>query len=151
MKEIRITKNQITIIDDEDYESLFTTSWYAHIKSKKFNTYYAARRIGGRRGHILFMHEQLIGIAPKGYIVDHINRDGLDNRKTNLRHATRRDNLFNSDSADKFRNIYITQSGKFMVQIKFDNKLHYLGSYNSALEATIVRDNFFYNAQRIKT
>src|ERR1700686_3723528 len=34
------------------------------------------------------LHELLIGKAPEGYQIDHINHDGLDDRRSNLRHIT---------------------------------------------------------------
>jgi hypothetical protein len=93
-KTIKLDKEKETIIDDEDYESLIQYDWrYDNVGTS--NEY--ARRRGfpgeGKSGGI-FMH-RLIMKANKGDLVDHINGDGLDNRKNNLRLSTKSTNGMN--------------------------------------------------------
>ena len=60
-------------------------------------TFYAIRRPGvweKRKGNVVWMHREIIK-APEGMFVDHINHKGLDNRKSNLRLATCRQNAYN--------------------------------------------------------
>lgn len=84
MKEIRLGgayRHLRVLVDDEDYDWLSGYSWcrnYGH------NTNYAVARVGGR---VQQMH-RLILPPPPGIRVDHQNRDGLDNRRANLRLAT---------------------------------------------------------------
>lgn len=47
------------------------------------------------------IHQMIIGKAPKGKVVDHINRNKLDNRRENLRFITQAENIKNSDRWDK--------------------------------------------------
>ena len=87
MKEIELTKGKVASVDDEDFDSLSIHKWYYHSEG------YAARREKGTN-KMIFMHRQILG-TPKGFDTDHINCDGLDNRKCNLRLASRAQNLFN--------------------------------------------------------
>lgn len=47
------------------------------------------------------IHQMILGKAPKGLVIDHINRDKLDNRRKNLRFVTTAENNKNSDFRDK--------------------------------------------------
>ena len=90
MKEIQLTKGRIAIVDDDMYEILSKNKW-------SMGTYYAYRKekIDGKIKNV-FMQHKVVGFAPKGFVVDHINRNKLDNRKENLRFATASQNKQNS-------------------------------------------------------
>jgi hypothetical protein len=109
-KEIQLTQGMSAIVDDEDYELLDQYYWFA-MRDKVTN--YAAgylsrkpeghavmagrkRRPNGRGGMAkrIPMHRFLLN-APDDMEVDHINGNGLDNRRCNLRLATRSENLAN--------------------------------------------------------
>ena len=100
-KEIELSRGQVALVDDADYEVLSGVRWYA--SRGRFNkTYYACRRgmvYQGRRLHVM-MHRLIVG-APTGMVVDHINHDGLDNRRENLRVVTQRQNLLNRSFAGR--------------------------------------------------
>lgn len=85
MREIPLTQNKVAIIDDEDYEYINQWKWDAH---KSGRSWYAERQ-GSTKMH------RIINNTPKGYDTDHINGDGLDNRRCNLRTVTRRQNTQN--------------------------------------------------------
>ena len=71
---------------------------------------------------------------PDGIDIDHINHDKCDNRKENLRFATRSQNLVNRRYKNKtgYRGVVSLPSGRFVAQIGDD----YLGSYDTAEEAS---------------
>jgi len=89
MKEIKLTKGKIAIVDDENYEWLMKFKWHAS-KNKKDNTFYARRHNWENgRDHTIAMHREILGlITGDGKKTDHWNRNGLDNRKENLREVT---------------------------------------------------------------
>lgn len=84
-KEIRLTRGFSTLVDSEDFERLSVYSWRV---LQCGNNVYAIN------GQNILMH-RLILQCDQALDVDHINGDGLDNRKNNLRVATRRQNLQN--------------------------------------------------------
>lgn len=88
MKEIRLTQNKFALVDDEDFERLNQYKWY-------FSNGYAKHDSGGRKNRTrLYMHRMALKAEP-GQEVDHINRNKLDNRKSNLRFVTHYQNSIN--------------------------------------------------------
>lgn len=99
MKQIPLTRGMVALVDDEDYDRLAQFSWYA---ARKRNTYYAVRNTKAARGKIR-MHRVVMQAPDDPLIdVDHINRNGLDNRKENLRVCTRRENTWNMRSQSEY-------------------------------------------------
>ena len=85
------------------------------------------------------MHRLVIN-AQKGTMVDHINRNRLDNRKENLRLCTMQENRRNSakkkGSASPFKGVMrVTHRPAWRAFIKYDDKNHYLGYFKSEVEA----------------
>lgn len=99
MAEITLTKGFCAIVDDVDFESLAAFAWHATIGGRAGLTNekpYARRSIweDGRSRSIL-MHREIMG-SPDGVLIDHINRNTLDNRRANLRLANHADNARNA-------------------------------------------------------
>ena len=92
MKQIPLTQGKVSIVDDEDFEIVGRFKWYA---LKDGNHFYAVRNKKPSGTGTIWMH-RIIMDCPKGKDVDHINRNGLDNRKGNLRVCTRGENLANT-------------------------------------------------------
>lgn len=88
MKEIKLTKGKVAIVDDEDFESLSQFKWHCSVG-------YAMRREYPSR-KILLMHRVILN-PPEGKEPDHINGDRLDNRRCNLRISTRSENNLNKN------------------------------------------------------
>jgi len=88
MKLIELTKGKSAIVDDEDYEWLSRKKWHA-IKVR--HNWYAVGKI--KKKHV-YMH-RFIMKTPPTLTTDHKNRNGLDNRKENLRNATNAQNNAN--------------------------------------------------------
>lgn len=89
--EIKLTQGFVAIIDEEDYERVSQYNWRL-MGGKKRRTPYAYTQIKKRS---VLLH-RFIANAQPGTVMDHINRDGLDNRKCNLRFVTRGQNCVNS-------------------------------------------------------
>jgi hypothetical protein len=82
MKEIPLSQGKVALVDDEDYEWLSQWKWCA-----SFNgcTWYAVRKdCSGPRRRMVKMHRLIMG-EPMGIQVDHINGDGWNNQRKNLR------------------------------------------------------------------
>ena len=95
-RRIALTQGQYAIVDPDDFPRLAKHKWRI-CKTKGKNVLYAERSIrlpNGKYSRIL-MHRCLINVT-EGYVIDHINGDGLDNRKANLRLATVAQNAWNA-------------------------------------------------------
>lgn len=104
MKTIPLTQGKIALVDDEDYERVSAFKWYAH---KNYRTFYALRHTPWKDGarQVIRMHSFIMGIP----YVDHVNCDGLDNRKKNLRSADSRQSSQNRrkelNSCSRFKGV----------------------------------------------
>src|SRR5688572_25116532 len=88
MVEIALTRGKVALVDEADAELLAGHSWCANLNSKT-DHWYAQSRI---RGKLVYMHRLITG-AGQGQVVDHINDDGLDNRRENLRLVSHASNI----------------------------------------------------------
>ena len=96
MQTIPLTQNKFALVDDEDIHLIENYKWCAH---KGSSTYYAVTHIvenGIRK--MLGMHNAIMGYNK----IDHINHNGLDNRKINLRQCTSSQNSANSRKQKKY-------------------------------------------------
>lgn len=87
---IYIDQNKEVIIDKEDFEKINNYTWRFGAKG-----YAVSSKMKNSKNHIILMH-RLIMNAPNGMVVDHINHNTLDNRKSNLRICTTSQNVMNS-------------------------------------------------------
>lgn len=95
---IILTKGKVSIIDESDLKKIIGVKWHYQEKRK---TGYAIRTVRRKGKNITQrMHRLIIG-AKAGEVVDHINGDGLDNRSSNLRIVSHRENCINRRSVSK--------------------------------------------------
>lgn len=133
MKEIPLTQGKVAIVDDEDYPKLIKFKWHAR---KNKNTFYAGTHQKSN-DPIILMHRLILN-PPKGMQTDHINGNGLDNRKENLRAVTHRQNCQNKHIKKSSRFPGVTwskQHKKWKAQIEINGKNKHLGNYTSEKEA----------------
>ncbi len=136
-----LTKGQSAIVDREDYERLAVFNWYA-TWSESAGTFYATRSIhspAGREGSKMQMHRELLS-APPGVTVDHRNGDGLDNRRNNLRLATRSQNacnraVFKNSTSGIKSVIFHKQNRRWRARIQIDGERISLGCFATKQEA----------------
>jgi len=92
------------------------------------------------------MHHEVIEI-PEGFITDHINQNGLDNREANLRAATYAQNVcnrrkFSKTSRSKYKGVgWKKPMNKWTAQIGVNNKMKFLGYFENELDAARAYDN----------
>ncbi len=138
VKKIKLTKNQYTLVDDEDYEKLNRIKWYA--QTGKNNSFYAANK----NKKIVYMHRLILN-CPKGKVIDHINHNTLDNRKSNLRIVTFSQNnanmVKNIKSKNKYKGVYKSKNNKYRVQIQKNGILYYCGEFHNEKEAAKAYNN----------
>lgn len=120
-RRIPLSKGLFAIVDDEDYEAVLEFKWSAHSAA---HTAYAVRQLrtpGGAN-----RHEALHTWLTRWALVDHINGDGLDNRRANLREATPRQNQANrrksSVSGQPFKGTRELPSGRWQAYIRDPRK-----------------------------
>lgn len=140
MKTIQLTRGQVALVDDEDYESLKEFNWCA---TKAKNTYYATRAFvkpDGKRTNI-FMHQFLCG---KG--TDHIDGNGLNNQRNNLRLASKQQNSWNQRvsrvNKSGFKGVsWNARRKKWLAQMNVNGTYFYLGDHATPEEAARAYDN----------
>lgn len=120
------------IIDTDDLQRCLERKW--HIKRSK-NTNYVMTNINGKQ---TFLHRFILNYYGDKDI-DHINRNGMDNRKNNLRIIEHSDNIRNQ-SIDR-KGIKRVPSGKYQVTITKNYKTHYLGTFETYELALDARTN----------
>lgn len=76
MKEIKLTQNKTTLVDNEDFEKVNRYKWSANYIHKHWYAIRKTRKSKGKRT-VQLMH-RLITDCPEGLKIDHINHDGLD-------------------------------------------------------------------------
>jgi len=136
MSLIPLTQNRFALVDSAYYEWLMTWKWHT---AKQGNTYYAFTntRFGdGTRGKIR-MH-RLLMVYPVGLEVDHINHNGVDNRKANLRTCTHRENQSNlrKPGSSKYTGVYwCNRDKRWKSAAWIDGGLRYLGSFQEEIDA----------------
>lgn len=126
-------------VSPEDFDWLNQWSWFTERVSSSYGGFYARRNVPRAEGRgCIKMHRQIMGLtASDSMCCDHINHDGLDNRRSNLRICTRSENNQNSrarsDSVSGLRGAYLHKpSGRYMSRIKAGEKLIYLGYFGTA-------------------
>ncbi len=139
---IPLTKGLFVKVDPEDYLWLSQFRW--HCKVNK-DAVYAVRTIQVKgRSQRIYLHRLLMN-TPAGMVCDHINHDGLDDRKGNLRNCTIAQNNANRRSASNASSKYIGVSrdkrrNKWVAHIKISGEEKYLGSYDVEEDAARAYD-----------
>lgn len=115
MKKIQLTRDRVTLVDDEDFEEL--NQWKWHAWKPQNGSFYARRSL--LCGKVL-MHRQILGLKcgdlREG---DHRNHNTLDNTRSNLRICTHKQNLMNQKPqrwgvSSRFKGVYWCKEKKKM-------------------------------------
>ena len=137
MKEIQLTQGQAAIVDNDCFDEINHYKWFALRRGVKFH---ACRRIKTDKGdRNFYMHHAIIGRPPKGYDVDHIDRNGLNNRKANLRFVTRRQNMQNLDKSNatsRYPGVYWHKAKKkWATGYYIGDKRYHIGNFDTEQDA----------------
>lgn len=136
MKEIKLTKGKVTVVDDYDFEWLNQWKWYAR---ENGNTFYAQRRKGNGTEK---MHRLILGLVTKDQIADHKDGNGLNNQRTNLRAVTLSQNASNRRSKLNGTSKYLgvnwhKKEKRWNASIRKNGKLVCLGGFSKEEDAAL--------------
>lgn len=142
--EIPLTKGFVAMIDLDDYQDISRFNWHAQINR---NTVYALRSYKDENGvwRKELMHRRILKMVDR---VDHRNHNGLDNRRTNLRQASKSQNQYNrsgrrKDNTSGFQGVsWNSRDLVWQAKAAADGVNYALGSYSSAEEAARAYDDF---------
>ena len=137
MKEIRLSNGQLALVSDEDYADVSRYKWYP---LKKPGTTYALRS----KPVTVYMHTQILK-TPAGLHVDHINGNGLDNRRENIRCVRPKDNSRRirkrKPSRAGYKGVAVSKTkGRWEARICVDYKLRHIGTYDTPEQAARAYD-----------
>jgi hypothetical protein len=141
---IPLTRGKYAIVDPEDYQRLAKYKWHVEAGTR---TFYAVRHIYIKPGKKKYspMHRYIIDVS-EGIFVDHINQNGLDNRKANLRLATRVQNSWNRQKTNKntwskYKGVcFHKRDKKWQAKIGLNGQVKHLGTFNSESNAAKAYD-----------
>jgi len=136
---IELTRGFIAFVDAADLHLVGASAWRSMVRAKTTYAYGTVISPDGVKVSAL-MHRLIMGID--GPEVDHIDGNGLNNRRKNLRHVTSSQNKWNKPlnaSANKYGLVGVhraPRSVKWNSQIKMNGVVHYLGSFDTPQQAS---------------
>jgi len=136
LKYILLKQGSYVIVDATDYEELMKHNWTARISPA-----YAVRI---EKGKNIYMHREIMQ-PEAGLIVDHKDRNGLNNSRANLRVGTMSQNSCNRKKkqgcSSKYRGVsFFKREGKWGAAITFEGKHIFLGSFDNEIDAAKAYD-----------
>jgi len=144
MKFIELTAGKFALVDDEDFEMVNALNWNANFQH---TTWYARAWQKPKR---ILMHRLIMGVTDSGILVDHRNHDGLDNRRNNLRIASKADNCRNKShrngTSSKYHGVcWHKATNKWITKICVDYTDIHLGIFEKEEDAALA-----YNVAAVK-
>ena len=139
---VNLTQDKVAIVDADDFEWLSEFKWYAHERGR---TWYARR---AQSGKTVFMHRAILchhGYDLTAGEVDHINGNGLDNRKANLQIISHAENIRKSrtqiNNKSGYKGVYWhKRDQRWQAFIEVYNVRKYLGSFKTKIAAALAYD-----------
>lgn len=134
--EIPLKNGLVACVDLEDVPLVSSNGWV--LDDTKPNWYVHTCTGRGKNRKTLRLH-RLIMQPPDDKLVDHIDGNGLNNRKSNLRICTDRQNSANSrkiaNKTSKYKGVFRRESGRWRAAIRVNGKLINIGTFTDEMEA----------------
>ena len=133
------------LVDEADAELVNQYRWRPVVRKTTIYAYTQDRQDG--KVVTIAMHRLLLGLTDSEQEGDHINHDGLDNRRANLRVATRQQNSFNrranNGSLSRYKGVWRDKRWtKWTAQAKIAGKKYFLGRFDREEDAARAYDQF---------
>lgn len=139
MKEIRLTKGQVALVDDEDYDWLTQWKWHAHQRHDK--KFVAQAKINGQ---CVNMHRVILN-TPEGMQTDHIDLNTLNNQRSNLRTCSNTQNSMNrgkrTGGKSQYKGVSARPHGRWDAYIHMNGKRVRLGTFLNETDAAKAYDD----------
>lgn len=133
MKQIKLTQGFVAFVDDEDFVFLSRYKWFAKVNKDRV---YAARTAGNKTK---LMHRIILGVVDPLIYVDHIDGNGLNNTRTNIRTCSNAQNQWNTGKwkkgENKFKGINRCRN-RFRARISVDGKRYLIGTFDTEEQAS---------------
>jgi hypothetical protein len=139
VRTVALTQGQEALVDDTDYDTVVAAgSWCVAVRGRR--TYAQCRS----KGKLVYQHRYILG-APKGVAVDHVNGDGLDNRRANLRLCSSSQNAANGrkhldGQTSRYKGVSRKGGGKWQAFIGGANGHRQIGRFDTEEEAARAYD-----------
>lgn len=143
MKKIKLSQGKVALVSDEDFTRVSKIRWYAI--SLYGNHFYARAWIRRKK---VSLHRFILS-ARAGVTIDHINGDGLDNRRENLRWCTAAQNCMNrrvQKHSSRYKGVrWHAANRSWITRIKIHGKLRHIGCFSAEDDAGLA-----YNKEAVK-
>ena len=139
MKEIPLTRGMVAKVDDCDFDELNKFTWQCSLAKTTMYARRSYRDRGYKRQPVVYMHRQILK-SGVGDVTDHIDGDGLNNTRENLRtgtYAANNRNLHKKTRGCKYQGVTVDHKRitKYLAGITVDGKYHHLGRYKDEFTA----------------
>jgi len=143
-----LSQGKFATVDKNRYEDLSKHRWtyQAAYRGKDRTIEYAFRYTTGESHKTrkrIYLHREIMD-AQKGQWVDHVNGDGLDCRRSNLRFCNNSTNQMNTRRHGRYSTYkgvtFFKRAGKWTASIKFNGTQNYLGTFDTELDAAKAYD-----------
>lgn len=150
MKTVSLTQGKVALVDDEDFERISRLKWCIIRGGGRGNNLYAFRTSWDKSKHRrvgILMHRLILNTRKEDQI-DHINGNGLDNQRNNLRLATQQQNMWNrrkrvvcgGDSSVFKGVVWDKARNKWLVKICYSGRYYHVGRFIDEKEAALAYD-----------
>ena len=135
-----LTQEKKALFDEKDFNALIEREWRAAYSHKTFYP------VAGKE-KLLFAHNHIIPCGNIGVSIDHKNMNGLDNRRSNFRLATRQQQMLNRSTTGKsgFRGVTKrAKDGAWRAEGRIDSEHFHVGYFQTAEEAACAWDDYMF-------
>lgn len=137
---VPLSQGKHAVVDEDDYEALLGFNWCAERRGRHSSIWYATTKVwhptAGKNRTTAYMHNFVLAPTAGTLVVDHINGNGLDNRKANLRLISRKLNTARSRSnaptkTSRYKGVYWnTRKSGWEAALGVNGKKHVLGLFD---------------------